>query len=95
MRILQSGDDFSMIIALDILQHHEAIIRCDTEEEGMDKAVLDLVQSLDKEEYCGPRWLLLHEIEMHDLLSGTTYVPISRTPFFEKLKSLKISFYER
>lgn len=92
---LNSQDDFSIIIALDIWQHHNSlVIRTKTQARIINKAINTLAAELSGENYLGSRWLLLYEAEKHDLFPKGTYTPIARTPLFEALFNNGISFYE-
>lgn len=92
---LKSQDDFSIIIALDIWQHHKSLVkRTKAQASEINKAINALVAELTGESYQGTRWLLLHEAEMHNLLPKGIYSPIPKPPFFDSLFNNRISFYE-
>ena len=92
---LKSQDDFSIIIALDIWQHHNnMVVRTKTQAKEINDAVKALADDLSREDYAGSRWLLLHEAEMHGLFPRSVYSPITRSTFFQALYDNGISFYE-
>ena len=93
--VLNSQDDFSIIIALDIWRHHNTLVkRSKAQASKINKAIQNLAKELSGEKYVGARWMLLHEAELHDLFPNSVYTPMKRTPFFELLFNNKISFYE-
>lgn len=95
IRVLESDNDFSIIIALDIWRHHKDLVERTRSQAGqIGEKIKDLIKQLHKQNYQGPRWLLLHEVEMHNLLPKNLYTPVERTEFFKLLYKYKISFYE-
>lgn len=93
--VFDSKDDFSIIIALDIWRHHNAlVVRTRPEATAINKAIATLGSELTGESYSGARWLLLYEAEQHSLFPPNVYTPVERTPFFELLSDNGISFYE-
>ncbi|MEN6470135.1 MAG: RNA-directed DNA polymerase [Clostridiaceae bacterium] len=93
--VLQSHDDFSIIIALDIWKHHKTLVsRTQTEARLINKAIKELITELAGETYFGARWLLLYEIQQHNLLPADKYTPVPLTPFFQALSQNSVSFYE-
>ncbi len=92
---LNSQDDFSIIIALDIWRHHKSLVkRTKAQANGINKAVTTLAAELTGENYHGARWLLLYEAEKHNLFPKGVYTAITKTPFFATLFNNDISFYE-
>ena len=95
IKVLNSQDDFSIIIALDIWQHHKRlVIRSKAQASSINKAVKSLAAELTGESYYSSRWMLLYETEKHKLFPKSAYTPIRKTPFFELLFNNGISFYE-
>lgn len=92
--VLKSQDDFSIIIALDIWRYHnKKVVRTKSQAHLINNAIKNLANDLSSESYERPRWLLLHEIEMHKLLSSSVYTPVTRPPFFQALCDNGITFY--
>ena len=95
LAILKSNDDFSIILALDIWRHHNALVKRNrTEAKEINKAVKNLANKLQDEKYNGARWLLLYEAEIHALFGKEVYTPVEKTELFKKLYDNKISFYK-
>lgn len=92
---LNSQDDFTIIIALDIWRHHKSLVkRTKAQANRINKTVAALAAGLAGENYQGARWLLLYEAEKHNLFPRNVYTPIPKTPFFDLLFNNDISFYE-
>jgi len=95
INLLKTGDDFSIIIALDIWKNRNKLVqRSRSEATRINKEIQNLATILTGETYAGARWLLLHEIAMHQLIDGSIMPPIASTPFFTELTKHKISFYK-
>jgi len=94
LNILKSGDDFSIIIALDIWKNKNKYVqRTRSEATKIKKAINSLVIELNGETMSGSHWLLLHEILMHKLIDANIIPVINRNSFFKELIRLNISFY--
>ena len=94
INILNSNDDFSIILALDIWRHHKPLVeRTRTEAKHINEAVKKLANSLTGENYSGSRWLLLYEAEKHSLFLKGTYTPAEKNDFFKALFDNDVTFY--
>lgn len=90
-KVLQKGDDLSIIMALDIWRQCEK--KASKEEiDHIDNTISNLITELTREGYSSSRWLLIHEIKMHQLIK----IPlIINTPgFFSQLEKHNVSFYK-
>lgn len=95
INLLRTGDDFSIIIALDIWRNrNKFVIRTASEARRIKAEIRNLAARLNGETMKGSRWLLLHEIEMHQLIDGSIMPTIATDPFFAELKRYNISFYK-
>lgn len=91
---LNSEDDFSLIIALDIWKNKNSLVtRSKSEAAYINKAIMDIAEDLRKETYKGSRWMILHEAKCHKLLPANIYETIEKSDFFDSLFSNNISFY--
>lgn len=92
--ILKTGDDFSIIIALDIWKNrNKSVHRTTSEARSINEEIKKLSVSLIGEQYSGSRWLLLYEIEIHKLISKDLIPLVEKNDFFKKLIEYKVSFY--
>jgi len=93
--ILQSENDFAIIIALDIWKsRNKNVIRTRSEAKDIKKAINKLATELNGEEYSGARWLLLHEIKLRKWFDTSSFPKPTQDMFFDKLIALKITFYK-
>ena len=94
LNILKSGDDFSIIIALDIWKnHYERIQNSTFFQMDLIDAVHNVFNALKSCDYLGEHWLLLYESEIHNLNPNKDYVYPEKDDFFKKMKELNITFY--
>ena len=93
INVLKNGDDFSIIIALDIIKNCKNLIDFGTNcIIKVYREVVKLKKNLKSENYDGARWLLIYEIQRHKLISRFN-IKIN-DEFFNKMNNLNISFYE-
>ena len=93
VNILEFGDDFSKIIALDLYKRNKRTYnRSDILQ--INKAIKELALSLENEQIIGSRWLLLYEITMHNLIPTNIFPTHELNSFFNDLKERRISFYK-
>jgi len=93
--IIKSGNDFAIVIALDIWKNQKkCVIRTKLEARNIMKAIKILVSELKGEGYSNSRWFLLHEIRMHSLIDATLMPVLAKNDFFDKLYSCRITFYK-
>ena len=93
INILTYGDDFSIIIILDIYNDNRNHYNKD-EIITIDKEIKKLASSLKGENMNGSRWLLLYEITVHEFMSDNIIPKPTFNSFFKYLKQKNISFYE-
>lgn len=92
--ILNSDNDFAILIALDLWKNrNKSVIRTPTQAKAINSAIKELSQSLAGEKMSGSRWLLLYEATMHKLFTAEYMPTVELNEFFEAMKMLKISFY--
>ncbi|RNC29222.1 MAG: hypothetical protein AWM53_00871 [Candidatus Dichloromethanomonas elyunquensis] len=95
INLLKTGDDFSIIIALDIWKNrNRSVNRTPAEARRINAEIKSLATRLNGETMKGSRWLLLHEIAMHQLIDGSIMPLIATDPFFTELTRHNISFYK-
>lgn len=93
--LLKTGDDFSIIIALDIWKNRNKYVdRTPAEARRINAEIKSLATRLNGETKKGSRWLLLHEIAMHQLIDSRIMPTIASDPFFTELTRHKVSFYK-
>ena len=94
IKILNSDNDFAIIIALDIWKNHNKhVIRTKSEAMQINKSIKDLLFKLKGEKFNGSRWLLLYEIIANDLVKEEDKPEVEMTEFFQKMLDLNVSFY--
>ena len=98
LKILQSDNDFAIIIALDIWKNRKSKVQRNSYEAYLiNQAITNLIDSLKGEKLTGSRWLLLYEIDINSLVDKSM-LPIieekDKDNFFKKMYALKISFYK-
>lgn len=92
--ILSSTNDFAILIALDYWKNNKSkVIRSRTQASEINKLIESLANNLVGETYSGSRWLILYEIERHDLIKKEIWTKPASDDFFNKLYELKVSFY--
>lgn len=95
INILSCSNDFAIIIALDIWKSRKKTVkRTRQQATTIRKAIENLSNDLDGEEYSGSRWLLLHEIKIHGLMDAMLMPTPAKDDFFEKLYSCRVTFYQ-
>lgn len=95
LNILQGGEDFSIIIVLDLWKNrNKTVIRSRSEAAQINKHIGKLAESLNGETYTGSRWLLLYETEMGQLIDKTLFIHPKKDEVFEELASANIVFYQ-
>lgn len=95
LNILQGGEDFSIIIVLDIWKNrNKTVIRSRSEAAQINKHIEKLAESLNGETYTGSRWLLLYETEMNQLIDKTLFIHPKKDKVFEEMASANIVFYQ-
>ena len=95
IKVVESGDDFSILIALDIWKNNKkSVIRTRKNTIEFGKILERFSDSLKGEQYSGARWLLLHEISRHKLLDKKIRPTPDNDLFFEELAKQKVSFYK-
>lgn len=93
-KILQSDNDFAIIIALDLWKNCKSMVVRTRSEAGAINRVVDwLLVQLDGEKMSGARWLLLYEILVNKLVPQEKMPAIELNEFFKKMVELNISFY--
>ena len=93
--IIKMQNDFSCIIALDIVNNHNYLINDYLENKVVIENVInELMNSLADYDYKNEHWLLLYESELHDFFCGKFSYP-EKDKFFKKMKELNISFYRQ
>ena len=94
LKIIQSEDDLSIIIALDIWKNRKkSVVRTKKETRLIGKAIEQLIASLNNEAYSGPKWFLLYEIRMHQLVAKKILPPLSINDVFIEMERSNVSFY--
>jgi len=94
INILKSGNDFAIIIALDIWKNRKDLVtRSKAEAQKINDSIKDLMIKLTGEKLTGSRWLLLYELRIHELVKNDQIPDIEINAFFEKMIKMKISFY--
>lgn len=93
--VLKNGDDFSIIIALDIWKNRTNTVISDNTDTAtmINKNIEEWAINLKDEDMNGDRWLLLYEISMHDLIPEFIFPKKIFTSFFKKLEEQNVSFY--
>ena len=95
IKIILCSNDFATIIALDIWKNRKkSIKRTKSQATKIKKAIEQLSVELKGEGYSGARWLLLHEIRIHNLMDKKVLPTPSKDEFFEKLHECQVSFYQ-
>lgn len=94
LKVLQSGDDFSKIIALDLWSNHnDRIFRNEKMESSIIAEIESLFNGLKEYDYNSEHWLIIYESEIHNLNPDKDYVYPEKDDFFKKMKELNITFY--
>lgn len=96
IKILNTYEDFSTIIVLDIWKRDNKLVkRTRSEAIEINKEIKDLAKKLGSETYHGEHWLLLYEVNRHKLLSVKKYgyKEPQMNDFFKLLCQNDISFY--
>ena len=96
IKILNTYEDFSTIIVLDIWKRDNKLVkRTRSEAIEINKEIKDLAKKLGCETYHGEHWLLLYEVNRHKLLSVKKYgyKEPQMNDFFKLLCQNDISFY--
>lgn len=92
--ILNSDNDFAILIALDLWKNrNKSVIRKPTQAKAINSAIKDLSQSLAGERMTGSRWLLLYEATMHKLFSAQYMPDVELNDFFKAMQARNVSFY--
>ena len=92
---IKSNNDFSIIIALDIWKNRKDMVeRNKSEAQKINIAIRQLLNNLEGEKISGPRWLLLYELHANNLISKKDLPAIDFNEFFQKILSMKITFYK-
>ena len=92
--IIDKGDDYSRIIALDIYCNKRGLISGGTQQMDELKSCCEkLSEELKKEKYEEEHWLLLYEVERHDLLKEFSYSGPQMNAFFQMLLNSGVTFY--
>ncbi len=92
---IKSNNDFSIIIALDIWKNRKDMVeRNKSEAQKINIAIRQLLNNLEGEKISGPRWLLLYELHANNLISKKNLPAIDFNEFFQKILSMKITFYK-
>ena len=92
--VLNSKNDFAIIIALDIwMYHNDLVIRNKVEAANINQSRKKIAEELVGETYQGSRWLLLYEAEKHRLFPKEIYTPVKKNNFFRMLLNKNITFY--
>lgn len=92
--IINSDNDFAIIIALDIWKNrNKSVERNKAQARTINESISKLSKLLIGETFSGPRWLLLYEIIMHKLVPDEQIPSPETNDFFKKMMDLSISFY--
>ncbi len=93
--VLESDNDFAIIIALDIWKNrNSSVVRNRQEARRINDMLKRLVEELKGEKISGSRWLLVYESVMHKLIPEFTISENDTDEFFKKLMELNITFYK-
>ncbi len=76
------------------IDRNKSVNRTPAEARRINAEVKSLATRLNGETMKGSRWLLLHEIAMHQLIDSRLMPTIATDPFFTELTTHKVSFYK-
>lgn len=94
LRILKCSNDFAIIIALDIWKNRKSsVTRNKVEAREINLAIEQLALRLNGEQYSGARWLLLHELKIHQLIPQTKQPSPCDDNFFNVMYQNRVTFY--
>ncbi len=93
--VLNSDNDFAIIIALDLWKNRNGkIIRTKQGAQDINQTIKKLLDTLKGEKVAGSRWLLLYELKANKILKKRMLLPeIEMNDFFKKLCELGVTFY--
>lgn len=99
--ILESGDDFSRILSLDIIKNHKTLIYGTNIDSSINEALKILSNQFLKYDFYGEHWLLLYENYINKYISSSIldYNKVynkrdEMSKFFQFLKKENIEFYK-
>ena len=91
--ILKGEDDLSKIMALDIYKNRiNAITKRNIKGNEIDMEIQTLGNALKPEKYNSEHWLLVYEVQMHNLIPSSYFTQYPPDSFFSELKKNEVSF---